>query len=118
MGTSARFFMTTPDGAEVIGACNLTDIVWGAFQSSHLGYSLDSKRQDQGLMTEALRLLIAYAFEEIKLHRIEANYMPTNERSAKVLRRLGFDINGYARDYLFLDGAWRDHVLTSLTSRT
>lgn len=45
-----------------------------------------------------------------------ANYVPTNERSGRLLRRLGFTVEGYARDYLFIDGAWRDHVLTSLTN--
>jgi len=67
-------------------------------------------------MAEALRALIAYAFGELGFHRIMANYIPTNERSGLLLRRLGFVVEGYARDYLEIDGAWRDHVLTSLTN--
>jgi ribosomal-protein-alanine N-acetyltransferase len=55
-------------------------------------------------------------FAEQKLHRIGANYMPHNARSGRLLAGLGFRIEGYARDYLYIDGAWRDHVLTSLVN--
>ena len=67
-------------------------------------------------MCEALTAAIKYVFEELNLHRIMANYMPANERSAKLLRRLGFTVEGYARDYLRLAGNWRDHILTALTN--
>lgn len=100
----------------VVGRCNFSNIVRGAFQAAHLGYGLDRGAVGQGLMHEALAAAIAYCFEEMKLHRIMANYMPTNERSARLLRKLGFVPEGFARDYLFLGGTWRDHVLTSLTS--
>ncbi len=59
---------------------------------------------------------IDYAFRELRLHRIMANYRPENGRSGRLLERLGFVREGYARDYLFIDGAWRDHVLTSKTN--
>ena len=65
-------------------------------------------------MTEAGRLLIHYAFEELNLHRIMASYIPHNQRSANVLKRLGFEIEGTAREYLFINGKWQDHVMTSL----
>ena len=99
----------------IAGGCNLTNIVRGPFQACHLGYQLDQAAVGQGLMTEALRAVIAHAWGQLGLHRIMANYRPTNERSGRLLRRLGFTVEGYARDYLFLDGAWRDHVLTALT---
>jgi ribosomal-protein-alanine N-acetyltransferase len=60
--------------------------------------------------------VVGFAFETLRLHRVMANYQPINERSGKLLRRLGFVTEGYARDYLFINGAWRDHVLTALTS--
>ncbi len=65
-------------------------------------------------MLEALKAVIAYAFETLKLRRLSANYMPTNERSGRLLRKAGFVVEGYARDYLQIGGRWTDHVLTSL----
>ena len=79
-----------------------------------LGYGLAERAQGKGVMTEALRTVCAWAFDELRLHRLSANYMPSNERSGAVLRRLDFAVVGYARDYLFINGAWRDHVLTQL----
>lgn len=106
-------------GAErIIGVANLSQIVRGAFQSAVVGYSLDEEMVGQGLMREALDRIFRYAFEELQLHRVMAAYRPENERSAAVLQRLGFEKEGFARDYLFIDGAWRDHVLTALIRPT
>ena len=66
-------------------------------------------------MSEALRAATAHVFSAMELHRIEANYLPENLRSGRLLLRLGFEVQGYARRYLYIDGAWRDHVLTALT---
>ena len=104
-----------PDGA-IIGVANLSQICRGAFLSSMLGYSIDADHQGHGLMQEALRALIGFAFDGIVglgLHRIQANYRPENARSKRLLDALGFEQEGFARDYLFIDGAWRDHVLTA-----
>lgn len=117
-GASCRlsiFWRSDPKGP-VLGNCNFNNFIWGPFHCATLGYRLDHRVEGQGVMTEALRCAIRYIFEDLGLHRIQANYRPTNERSANVLRRLGFVPEGYARDYLFIDGAWRDHVLTSLTN--
>ncbi len=98
------------------GRCALTNVVRGPFQAAHLGFSLDHRAQGQGLMAEALVATIRHAFEAMGLHRIMAAYVPTNERSARLLRRLGFRTEGFARDYLLLADAWRDHVLTALVN--
>ncbi|MDC0680492.1 MULTISPECIES: GNAT family N-acetyltransferase [Sorangium] len=103
-------------GGEVIGVCNFTQFVRGAFQAATLGYSLDQRAVGSGLMFEAIEAGIAYMFDTLGFHRVMANYLPHNERSGRLLRRLGFAVEGYARDYLFIDGAWRDHVLTALTN--
>ena len=117
-GVALRLFMVTrnlpSDHPErVVGSCNFSNIIRGAFQSCTLGYGLDAAHVGQGLMEEALRTMVPLTFELFDLHRIQANYQPTNERSGRLLRRLGFAVEGYARDYLCIDGRWRDHVLTA-----
>ena len=100
----------------MIGKVNLTQVARGPFQACYLGYAIDQEEQGKGKMFEATKLAIDYALHELQLHRIMANYLPTNERSARLLRRLGFVVEGYARDYLYINGAWRDHILASLTN--
>ena len=101
----------------VIGVVNFNQIVRGVFQAAYLGYAIDEADEGKGLMTEALRLAIAYMFRERNLHRIMANYIPENAKSARVLEKLGFVVEGRAPEYLFINGRWQDHVLTSLTNR-
>jgi ribosomal-protein-alanine N-acetyltransferase len=117
-GESVRFVLFRRESPleEVVGECNFTSIARGPFQACYLGYNLDSRAVGKGLMYEALTAAIDYVFTDLKLHRIMANYLPANERSARLLRRLGFTVEGYARDYLFIAGEWRDHILTSLTN--
>ncbi|HKS29010.1 MAG TPA: GNAT family N-acetyltransferase [Pyrinomonadaceae bacterium] len=110
------FFLRDDEGRAVVGDCNFTNFVRGPFQACYLGYKIAKRAEGQGLMREALEAAIDYAFGTLRLHRIMANYVPTNERSGRLLRRLGFVVEGYARDYLLVGGAWRDHVLTSLTN--
>jgi len=112
---AVKFFVFEPSG-RVIGSVSFTCIVRGAFHACYLGYALDEVMQGQGLMAEALQAAIPFAFDQFGLHRIMANYMPQNARSAAVLRRQGFIIEGEAREYLRIGGEWRDHVLTSLTN--
>jgi [ribosomal protein S5]-alanine N-acetyltransferase len=101
-----------PTGA-ILGTCNLTQILRGPNQSALLGYGIDRDHVGRGLMKEAVKRVLVHAFDELGLKRVMANHLPTNERSAKLLRALGFVMEGYARDYVFIDGQWRDHVLTS-----
>jgi [ribosomal protein S5]-alanine N-acetyltransferase len=110
------FFMRADRQGSVIGDCNFTNFVRGPFQACYLGYKISKRAEGQGLMREALGAAINYVFETLRLHRIMANYVPTNERSGRLLRRLEFTVEGYARDYLLVGGVWRDHVLTSLTN--
>ncbi|WAT14154.1 GNAT family N-acetyltransferase [Xanthomonas fragariae] len=100
-------------GEQVIGTTGFTQIQRGAFQACHMGYGLDAAQQGRGLIQWAATQGIAFAFGPLGLHRVMAQYVPDNLRSARVLQRLGFQIEGYARRYLQLNGIWRDHVLTS-----
>lgn len=106
------FPLEEPD--RVIGLCSIADVRRGAIQQGVLGYGLAHERQGYGLMTEAARAAVAFAFQDLDLHRLEGSYMPTNDRSAAVLKSLGFVEEGFFKDYLLLAGAWQDHVVTSL----
>jgi ribosomal-protein-alanine N-acetyltransferase len=115
-GTAFRFAIVWRDAPHgpLLGTVVLTELVRGPLQQANLGYGLDEHAQGKGVMVEAVRAAATWAFDTLHLHRLAAGYMPTNERSAKVLRRCGFAVVGYARDYLYINGAWRDHVLTAL----
>ena len=118
-GSSLRFMLFDKQAfpGPLIGVCNFTQIFRGAFHACYLGYKLDCDHEGQGLMYEALDRACSYMFEEQNLHRIMANYMPSNLRSGKLLVRLGFQKEGLAKDYLLINDKWEDHVLTSLTNR-
>lgn len=114
---SVRLILLPHEARErVVGVVNLTAIQRGVFQAANLGYSIDREMQGRGLMHEALTAAIAYAFGPLNLHRIFASYLPANERSARVVARLGFERIGFCRDYLQIAGRWQDHVLTSLVN--
>jgi ribosomal-protein-alanine N-acetyltransferase len=107
---------TVPDSRRVIGRMGFSQIFRGPFQSCILGYQIDAAYEGKGLMHEALTAAIAYLFDVKDLHRIQANHLPENARSAALLARLGFVREGLAKDYLFIANAWRDHVLNALTN--
>lgn len=115
-GTDARFAVFEPDGTQIVACVNLWSIRRGALHAAILGYSVDVDCQQRGFAQEAASAVIDYAFDRLNLHRIEASYQPLNERSGRVLRKLGFAVEGYARDHLFIAGEWRDSILTSLTN--
>ena len=120
LGTGVDFFVFDRSLGEtrVIGDLSLSNIVRGNFLSCYLGFRLDRAYEGRGYMSEAVGRALSYAFEDLKLHRVMANFMPTNIRCARMLRRLGFSIEGYAPEYLFLNGQWKDHILSSLIAPT
>ncbi|MFB9278390.1 GNAT family N-acetyltransferase [Cohnella cellulosilytica] len=98
----------------VIGSIALSNIVRGVFQSCHLGYRLDGAEINRGYMAEALQAVVSIAFGELRLHRIEANIMPHNAASLRLVEKLGFQPEGMARKYLKINGKWEDHVHMTL----
>lgn len=100
----------------VVGTLNFTKVVRGRFQACYAGYTLTHERQGEGLMTEALEAGVQFVFRVLKLHRVMANYVPENERSGRLLERVGFVKEGYAKAYLYVAGGWTDHVLTARTN--
>ncbi len=98
----------------VVGTININEIIRGTFHSAYIGYGIDKELQGKGLMQQALTAVIDYAFSELNLHRLEANHLPENERSANLLKRVGFNPIGVAPNYLFINGEWRDHCINQL----
>lgn len=115
-GSAFRYWLSPLEAPRrIIGSIHFTNISRGAFHSATLGYSLDVEAVGAGLMTEALRSAIRVMFSpKVNLHRIQASWRQTNLRSGAVLQRLGFHDEGLARDYLYIDGAWRDHRISAL----
>jgi ribosomal-protein-alanine N-acetyltransferase len=99
---------------EIGCSISFSGIVHDEFETCWLGYRLDRRLEGRGLMHAALAPAIAAVFERYKLHRIMASHQPDNLRSGKLLRRLGFGIDGYARDFIRVNGRWHDNVLVSL----
>ena len=114
--TGYRYWLALHEAPErIVGSIHFSQVARGAFHSAMLGYALDASLQGRGLMVEALRAGLEEMFSPaVNLHRVQANHRPENRRSAATLQRLGFQVEGLARDYLFIDGAWRDHVMTAL----
>ena len=86
----------------------------GVQQSCTLGYWAGERHAGRGHVTAAVRALIPFVFEELKLHRLQAACLPENERSRAVLRKCGFTEEGIARGYLRINGAWCDHVVFAI----
>ncbi len=108
-GANVSLLARERGSGELVGVLHFSEIVLGVFRSAYLGYWGYATTGGRGLMTHALRAAVRYAFDELGLHRVEANVQPENVRSIALVRRAGFAKEGYSPGYLFIDGAWRDH---------
>lgn len=113
-GEAVHFLSSSGDDTAVVAVCSLTNITRGCFQACNIGYSVSESAQGTGAMKSLLNFVINYAFNELGLNRVMANYMPRNTRSERLLSNLGFNREGIAERYLCINGVWEDHVLTSL----
>jgi [ribosomal protein S5]-alanine N-acetyltransferase len=93
----------------IVGFININEIVRGLFQSGYLGYAAVAAHAGQGYMREGLELVLARAFGELRLHRLEANIQPDNSASIALVRGAGFVREGFSERYLKIAGRWRDH---------
>ena len=117
--TAFRFYIfLKADPQPLIGSIALSNIVRGCFLSCFLGYKLDSEHRNKGYMTQAIRSVARFAFDELRLHRIEANVMPRNLPSRRVLLKCGFQEEGFAPKYLKINGVWEDHMHMVLLNET
>lgn len=94
----------------LIGKIQLSNIVQGIFKNGVLGYSLDQSYQGHGYMKESVNLMISYAFDTMNLHRVEASTLKDNIKSQKVLYKCGFQRLGVNEKYIYIHGAWQDHI--------
>ena len=97
------------DDHRIAGVININNIVRGSFLSASLGYYAGAPFAGRGLMKEGLELVKRHAFRTLGLHRLEANIQPDNERSISLVKQCGFQHEGMSRDFLFINGEWRDH---------
>ena len=100
---------------KLIGKIQMSSIVTGVFKSGIVGYSMDSEQQGNGYMKETLKILMKYAFNEMGIHRIEASALVDNLRSQSVLKSCNFTELGLNKNYLFINGKWRDHITFYIT---
>ncbi|WP_069886884.1 GNAT family N-acetyltransferase [Streptomyces luteocolor] len=112
----AGFLVCERDSGAIGGFINVNNIVHGAFRCGALGYGAFAHAAGRGLMSEGLGLVLTYAFEELDLHRLEANIQPDNAGSVALVRRAGFRREGFSPDFLFIDGAWHDHERWAITA--
>ncbi|HEV7629212.1 MAG TPA: GNAT family N-acetyltransferase [Streptomyces sp.] len=113
--THEGFVICLHDTGEIVGAVNINNIVRGTLQSGALGYVAYAATTGHGYMTEGLGLVVRYAFEELGLHRLEANIQPANTRSSSLVERLGFRHEGHSPAFQLIDGEWRDHDRWAVT---
>jgi len=107
--TSICVFICLVADGSIIGAMSLSQIFRAGFQNAYLGYYVGAGYANQGYMTEALELLLNYAFRQLKLHRLEANIQPGNVASIALVKRAEFRKEGYSPRYLKISGRWQDH---------
>lgn len=116
-GTDYSFFIFLRDGGREVlaGGLTLSNVRRRAAQFATLGYWMGEPFAGKGIMTEAVGVVIPFVFDTLGLHRLHAACIPTNTASRRVLEKNGFREEGFAENYLQIDGKWADHALYGLT---
>jgi ribosomal-protein-alanine N-acetyltransferase len=110
------FFIHDLQSGQLLGGLTLSNVRRGVAQMASCGYWIGAGFAKRGYMTDAVRTVISYAFDHLRLHRLEAACLPSNEASISLLRKCGFTEEGIARRYLKINGRWEDHLLFGLVS--
>lgn len=114
-GKRIGYFLWEKNSDELIGVVNLNEPVMGIFQSAYLGYYIDRRFANQGLMTQGLAKVITNAFTKDSFHRLEANIQPDNLHSIALVKSLGFKKEGFSPRYLRINDSWQDHERWAIT---
>ncbi len=110
-----RRFICDADTGELLGLINFNNIVRGCFQSAALGYWIGAAYAGRGYMSAGVKEAVRIGFDSLDLHRLEANIMPRNIASRRVVEKAGFRLEGESRNYLKIAGEWEDHERWALT---
>ncbi|MER2605638.1 MAG: GNAT family protein [Siculibacillus sp.] len=113
-GLTFPWFLFDEIDGRLLGGLTLAQVRRGVTQTGTIGYWMGAPHAGRGLMTGAVLALARHAFRDLRLHRLEAACLPDNEPSIRLLRKVGFTREGYARAYLHIAGEWRDHLLWGL----
>ncbi len=114
-GTEIRYYIFKKEQPErIAGIVTAFNIVRSVFQCGTLGYDVDENENGKGIATEAIKKLIEILFNELNLHRLEANVIPSNAASIRVLEKLNFVKEGYSKNYLKINDKWQDHLRFAL----
>ena len=105
------FFVFRKLDSVLVGGLTLANIRRGCAQTGNLGYWTGAAHARRGYMTAAVTTFLPFAFQTLRLHRIEAACIPANAASIRLLEKTGFRREGFAREYLCIDGVWQDHLL-------
>ena len=116
IGSGYAFAIIDRSDGAIVGRVALANVVRKAWQNATLGYWLDQERNGRGLTTDAAQLAVGFGFGDAALHRVQAGVMPRNERSVRVLEKIGMRVEGLALRYLLINGAWEDHRMYALTA--
>lgn len=111
---SYPFLIFSTEGDRLLGGCTLSGVRRGVSQCGFLGYWIGERFTGQGFMTAAVRRVVVYAFDHLRLQRVQAACVPDNTASRAVLERCGFQYEGVARGYLKINGIWKDHAIYAL----
>lgn len=111
LGTAWPFFIFSAETGALVGGVTLSNIRRGVAETGTVGYWIGQEHAGRGLATAAVRALMRYAHEDLRLHRLEAACVPNNHPSRRVLEKSGFSQEGLARAYLKINGVWADHLL-------
>ncbi|MGV2974526.1 GNAT family N-acetyltransferase [Roseibium alexandrii] len=112
-GRSLTFLLFNARNDDLLGGLTLSNIRRGVSQSATLGYWMGERHAGKGHMSAAVAMILPFCFDVLNLHRIEAACIPTNTPSIRLLEKAGFNREGYARNYLLINGTWQDHLLLS-----
>ena len=107
-GRSYSFFIW--HDKNLVGQITMGGVMYGALRGAHIGYWIDRNFANRGYTTQAVKLVTAFGFAQLGLHRIEINVRPENDASCRVALKAGFAEESQRKAFLHIDGAWRDHI--------